>query len=200
MEGEAPKRGTGQLVLVMTVPLVLAGAALVANPSDYTLHAAMRGAAMLGYIYVFFACLSSAFLRDLNRLFGRPYLRVHHLVVTAGLTLLTIHGLTVALDNASASVFLPRFDSAEGFLMWGGPPAYILIWIAVIAALLRLALGAGWRALHWLNYIAFLLATAHGLMIGTDLVHPVPRWTATVMALVVIAVFFKKRFAERRSA
>lgn len=187
-------------MVVMLLPLVLTAVALIASPSDYTLHAAVRGSAMLGYMYVFLGCLSSAFLKDITRYFGRPYLAVHHLIVRVGLTLLTIHGLTVAWDSMSAAVFLPRFGSVEGFLMWGGPPAYILIWVAVIAAFLRLSIGAGWRTLHWLNYIAFMLATAHGLMIGTDLAHPVPRWTATVMALIVIAVFFNKRFRERTSA
>jgi hypothetical protein len=153
---------------------------------------------MLGYAYVFLACLSSAFLKEMNRYFGRPYLRVHHLLVTMGLTLLTVHGLTVAWDSRSAAVFLPRFGSVEGFLMWGGPPAYILIWIAAAAAGLRLSLGAG--VLHWLNYIAFMLATAHALMIGTDFSHSVPRWTATAMAIIVIAVFLNKRFRERTSA
>ena len=51
-----------------------------------------------------------------------------------------------------------------------------------------------------MRVFAFMLATAHGLMIGTDLAHPVPRWSATVMALIVVAVFFNKRFRERTSA
>jgi DMSO/TMAO reductase YedYZ heme-binding membrane subunit len=82
--------------------------------------------------------------------------------------------------------------------MWGGPPAYWLIWIAVVAAALRMSLGARWRMLHWLNYLAFLLATAHALMIGSDFERPLLRWGATGMALVVIAVFFRKRLAEAR--
>ena len=198
METQIPKRGTGPLILVILIPLVLVAVALVASPSDYTLHAAIRGAAMLGYIYVFLACLSSAFLEEMDRYFGRPYLRVHHLVVTMGLTLLTIHGIAVAWDSGSAAVVLPRFDSPEGFLAWGGPPAYWLIWIAVLAAVLRMSVGARWRVLHWLNYIAFLLATAHALMIGSDLEHPALRWAATGMAIIVMAVFLRKRLAEVR--
>ena len=200
METQTPKRGTGRLLLVILIPLVLAAVALVARPSDYTLHAAMRGAAMLGYMYVFLTCLSSAFLQDMNRYFGRPYLRVHHLMATMGLTLLSVHGLTVAWDSWSAAVFLPRFGSVEGFLLWGGPPAYILVWIAVIAAVMRLSMGARWRVLHLLNYIAFVLATVHALMIGTDFSHPVPRWAATAMAIVVIAVFLNKRLRDRTSS
>ncbi len=199
METQTPRRGTAPLVLVIFVPLVLVAAALIANPPDYTLDAAVRGAAMLGYIYVFLACLSSAFLQDIVRYFGRPYLRVHHLVATIGLTLLTLHGLTVARDSRSLAIVLPRFGSVESFLMWGGPPAYILIWVAVIAAVMRLALGAGWRMLHWLNYIAFMLATAHALMIGPDFDHGAVRWAATAMALIVIAVFLSKRFRDRTS-
>ena len=200
METQTPKRGIGPLLLVILIPLVLVAVVLVARPSDYTLHAAMRGAAMLGYMYVFLACLSSAFLQDMNRYFGRPYLRVHHLLATMGLTLLSIHGLTVAWDSRSAAVFLPRLDSVEGFLLWGGPPAYILIWIAVIAAAMRMSIGARWRLLHWLNYIAFMLGTVHALMIGTDFSNSAPGWVATAMALVVIAVFLNKRHRERISS
>ena len=185
-------------MLVILIPLALVATALVANPADYMVYAAIRGAAMLGYIYVFLACLSSAFMHELTRRLGKPYLRIHHTLATMGLTLLTIHGALVAWDSGSASVVLPRLDSPEVFLSWGGPPAYWLIWIAVLAGAFRLSIGARWRLIHWLNYIAFMLATAHGLMIGSDLEHPFPRYTAGVMALVVIAVFLRKRLIEMR--
>jgi hypothetical protein len=197
MEGTKQKRGNGILALIVLLPLVLVAAVLVAAPSDYTLYTAIRGAAMLGYIYVFLTCLSSAFVMELSAYFGRPYIKTHHLVAIMGLTLVTIHGLSVAWDSQTAAVFLPRFDSAEGFLMWGGPPAYWLIWIAVVAAAMRMSLGARWRVLHWLNYLAFLLGTAHALMIGSDFGRPLLRWGATGMSLIVIAVFFRKRLAER---
>jgi hypothetical protein len=198
METRQPKSRTGVLTLIVIIPLILVGILLVAAPSDYTLYAAIRGAALLGYIYVFLSCLSSAFVMGLSKYFGRPFLKTHHLVAIAGLTLMSIHGLAVAWDSQSAAVFLPSFDSAEDFLMWGGRPAFILVWVAVIAAVLRLALGARWRMLHWLNYIAFLLATAHALMIGSDFGRPGLRWAATGMALIVIAVFFRKRLADAR--
>jgi sulfoxide reductase heme-binding subunit YedZ len=197
MEASRQKRRSGVLIVIVIIPLVLVAAVLMASPSDYTLYTAIRGAAMLGYIYVFFTCLSSAFVTELSRRFGRPYIKTHHLVATMGLTLLTVHGLSVAWDSGTAAVLLPRFDSPESFLSWGGPPAYCLIWVAVLAAALRLSIGARWRTLHWLNYIAFLLATAHAMMIGGDLEHPAPRWTATVMAIIVVAVFLNKRLRER---
>ncbi|MGD9400925.1 MAG: hypothetical protein PVF95_01525 [bacterium] len=198
METNTPNRRTGTLILIVLIPLILVAAVLVASPSDYMLYTAIRGAAMLGYIYVFLTCLSSAFVVELSKFFGRPYMKTHHLVAIMGLTLITIHGATVAWDSLSAAVLLPRFESPEGFLMWGGPPAYWLIWVAVVAAGLRMALGARWRMLHWLNYIAFLLATAHALMIGGDFERPLLRWGATGMALVVIAVFLRKRLADVR--
>lgn len=196
MEARTPNGRTGTLAIIVIVPLVLVAAVLATAPSDYTLYTAIRGAAMLGYIYVFLTCLSSAFVPELSKYFGRPYIRTHHLVAVMGLTLITIHGATVAWDSLSAGVVLPRFDSPEGFLRWGGPPAYWLIWIAVVAAGLRMSLGARWRMLHWLNYIAFLLATAHAIMIGSDFERPLLRWGATGMALVVIAVFLRKRLVE----
>jgi sulfoxide reductase heme-binding subunit YedZ len=198
METQTGKGATGPSILVTVIPLALVAAALIANPSDYTLYTAIRAAAMLGYIYVFFSCLSSAFVRELTRHFGRPYLKIHHTLATVGLTLLTVHGAAAAWDSQSIAVFLPRFGSPEGFLSWGGPPAYWLIWIAVAAAAARLSIGVRWRVLHWLNYIAFMLASAHALMIGSDLEHRAPRWVVTAMVLVVIAVFISKRLIEAK--
>jgi predicted ferric reductase len=153
---------------------------------------------MLGYLSVFLAIVSSAYLRSLVRFFGRPFVQVHHVVSVTGLILITLHPLGVAWSSGTLRVFLPRFDSWAVFLQLGGRTAWYLIGIASLAALLRNALGRNWRMVHFLNYLAFLLATAHGVMIGTDFQSPVVRVVSVVMAVVVIGIFVQKRLASRR--
>jgi sulfoxide reductase heme-binding subunit YedZ len=199
MDASKPKRRTGLLVLILSIPPVIAAAILTAHPSDHTMLTVIRGAAMLGYMYVFLACLSSLFVLDLMRYFGRPYLSIHHTVAISVLTLLSIHGASVVLHLGKISVLLPRLTSAQHFFTWGGPPAYMLIWTAVVAAGLRIAIGTRWRVLHWLIYVAFMLATAHGLLIGTDFRHDALKWGPATMAVIVAAVFINKRLRERTS-
>jgi predicted ferric reductase len=157
---------------------------------------------MAGYVAVFLACLSSAFLRQLTRTFGRSFVQVHHIISVTGLVLLLLHALGVAWDARSLRVFIPPFSSLTRFLEFGGRPALWLIGAASLAALLRATLRKSWRTIHWLNYVAFLLGTVHGVLIGTDFEALPVRVISIVMAGSVIGVFVWKRVtaARRRSS
>ena len=163
------------------------------------LNWAIRGMALLGYQSVFLAIISSPYMRQLVRLFGRPFIQVHHVASVTSLISITLHPLGVALDSATISVFVPRFDSALAFLRLGGRPAWYLIALAALVALLRRSIGQPWRVVHMLNYVAFSLATVHANLIGTDLQHIVTRAISTVMALVIVSAFVQKRLGRRRS-
>lgn len=182
----------GILALILTI------AAESTNTSGTPLNWAIRGAALLGYQSVFLAIISSAYMRQLVRLFGRPFVQVHHVMSVASLIFITLHPLGVALDGATLSVLVPRFDSALAFLELGGQPAWYLIALAALVALLRRSIGQPWRVVHMLNYIAFLLATVHANLIGIHLQYTVPRAVSVVMALVIVGVFVQKRLRRRR--
>jgi sulfoxide reductase heme-binding subunit YedZ len=184
------------LVGILALALVIAMESL--NLGGTPLNWAIRGAALLGYQSVFLAIVSSAYMRQLVRLFGRPFVQVHHVVSVSGLIFITLHPLGVALDNASISVFVPRFDSVLVFLQLGGRLAWYLIALAALIALLRRSIGRPWRVVHMLNYIAFLLITVHANLIGTHLQYSVPRAVSIVMALVIVGVFVQKRLRQRR--
>ena len=70
--------------------------------------------------------------------------------------------------------------------------------IASLAAVLRSALGRNWRTVHFLNYLAFLLATVHGVMIGTDFQSSVVKAISILMAVAVIGIFVLKRLGKRK--
>jgi len=186
-------------VIALATVGITAAAELTA-PVASPLGAAIRGLALTGYQLVFWAILSSAYVPQLVRFFGRPFVKVHHLASIAGLVCITLHPILAAVDGQSAGVFLPRFDSVQVFLQLGGRPAWYLIALAVVAAVFRQRLGTGWRAVHAANYVAFALATAHANLLGGNFRSPALRVGSWVLLAVVIAAFARRRLVARRGA
>lgn len=186
------------LALAGLVALLLVGGLVALQPYGTPLNWFIRGAASLGYLAVFASIVSSAYLQQLVRFFGRPFIKVHHILAITGLVLLLLHPVGVAIDSRDPRVFLPRFNSWSVFLQLGGRPAWYLIGVAALAAVLRKRLSDKWRAIHWLNYLAFWLATAHAILIGTNFQYTVVKAIAILLALAVVAIFVWKRLPKRR--
>lgn len=199
--GRAKKLQNAWVLWVIGLAVVaVAGAGVTSTPSGSALVLVLRGLALTGYQLVFWAILSSAFVPQLVRFFGRPFVKVHHLASVGGLVCITLHPILVAVNSGSASVFLPRFDSLRTFLALGGRPAWYLIAAAVIAAVLRQRIGKGWRAVHALNYVAFALVTAHANLLGDSFQSPVFRVGSWVLAAGMLAVFVRRRLQVRCTA
>jgi DMSO/TMAO reductase YedYZ heme-binding membrane subunit len=178
--------------------MLLTAAAEFSDVSGRPVDWAIRAAALLGYQFLFMSIVSSAYMVQLVRRFGRPFVQMHHVLSVAGLIMVSLHPLAVALDAGTAKVFLPSFGSLRVFLELGGRPAWYLIALAALVALWRRQLGSTWRVVHMLNYVAFLLATIHGNLIGTNFQYPVIRAVSAVMFLAVVAVYVRRRIARRR--
>ncbi len=157
----------------------------------------VRAAALLGYTALFLTIVSSEYVRTMRKLFGRPYLRIHHALALAGLVLIVVHPLTFAVRSGTLSVFVPVFTPLSSFLTWASRPALYLIVIAVLAAMARRRLKDAWRVVHWLNYLAFAMVFTHASMLGSDLALAPIRVVITAMALIVVAVLVHKRFLGR---
>jgi hypothetical protein len=192
-------RGTLIVIALGAIVLLLAIVAIWLRPEGNPVHWIVRGAGMVGYVAIFLAIVSSAYMRELYRLLGRPFLWGHHVVSVSGLILIAIHPLALAIETASAAVFVPRFDSWLVFWQLGGRPALYLLAIASLGALLRKSWRSGWRTVHMLNYVAFLLGTVHAVLIGTDFGQPFLRLVPIAMAVVVVWVFVRKRLGQRRA-
>lgn len=193
------RRRRGLLYIVLTG---LAGAGLVAisiglRSVGTVLDRGIRAAAMLGYLAVFLTAVTSAYMRELFQLLGRPFIRVHHIYSVAGLVLITLHPLGVAIRSSDPLVFLPDFSSLYQFFSLGGRPAWYLIGIASLAGVFRTTIGQRWRLIHYVNYVAFLLATVHAILIGTDFLSPVAKAVPVAMALAVVGVLVRKRIQRR---
>ena len=191
-------RKTEYFALAGLVALILVSGLISLQPYGSPINWITRGAALLGYLAIFLAIVSSAYLRQLVRFFGRPFVQVHHILSVTGLILITLHPLSVAWSSMSLGVLLPRFDSWRVFLQLGGRPAWYLIAAAALAAALRSVIGQRWRAIHLLNYAAFLLGTVHAILIGTDFQQPVIKAVAIIMAIVVVATLIQKQLQRGR--
>jgi DMSO/TMAO reductase YedYZ heme-binding membrane subunit len=188
------KRGTLYLILIGIAALILVVLLVSLGSTGATfISRFIRGTALLGYLALFLATLSSIYMRQMFQFFGRPFIKVHHTLSVSGLILVTLHPLGVAIASSSWRAFLPKFDSLTVFLKLGGRPAWYLIGAAALAAVWRKSIGQNWRWIHALNYVAFLLGTIHAIMIGTDFVSPVMRVIAGAMGAIVVGAFVQKR-------
>ncbi len=194
------KRRHGALYLIALggISIVIVAGVMALQPAPTPLDWIIRATAMLGFLAVFLTAISAVFMRELYQLLGRPFIRVHHVVAVAGLVLVTLHPVGVAIRSSSLRVFLPDFSSVDAFLSLGGRPAWYLIGLASLAALFRTRIKQSWRAIHYLNYVAFFLATAHALMIGPDFGSLAMRGVAALMALALVGVFVHKRLKRWR--
>jgi hypothetical protein len=189
-------KNTPYLVLAGVAALALVVLVLIVVPPPTPLYGVVRGAALLGYLTIFAAIVSSAFLRSLVRFFGRPFVQVHHVASIAGLVAMMVHPLALAWNNGTLSVFIPRFDSLRVFLTLAGRVVWPLVTIAALAAWLRKPIGKNWRVVHYLNYIAFWLVTAHAILIGSSFQSTAMRIVAIVLALVTVTLWIWKRLPK----
>ncbi|NLG51308.1 MAG: hypothetical protein GX552_14465 [Chloroflexi bacterium] len=195
----SPTNRNWLLILIGVAALLLVVLILALTPAFSPLDYVLRGAALLGYLAVFLAIISSAFVRELTRFFGRSFIKTHHYVAVSGLILITIHPIAAALRESNLGVFIPDVSSPLGFLAGGGRVAWYLIGIAALAALLRATWRKSWRQIHWLVYLGFLLATIHANLLGTDVgTSTLLRVISILMALAVVAVLVWKRLPKRK--
>jgi hypothetical protein len=173
---------------------------LITQPPPMPIYWLIRGAALLGYLTIFTAILSSAYMPQLVRFFGRPFVKVHHVASITALVAMMVHPILLAWENGTLSVFVPRFDSLRVFLTFAGRVVWPLVGIAALAAWLRKPIGKNWRVIHYLNYLAFWLVTAHAILIGSNFQSLTMRVIAIVLALVTIAVLIQKRLSKRKRA
>jgi sulfoxide reductase heme-binding subunit YedZ len=197
-EGDMEKGRVAYLGVFVLVFAMVAVFLQFLQPGTPPIYWVIRIAALMGYFCVFGAIVTSAYMRQMVRWFGRPFLKVHHTLSVTGLILTTIHPLAVAWQALSLRVFIPAVDSWYGFFAFGGRAAWYLLGIGALVAVLRGAVGKNWRLLHYLNYLAFWLATVHGILIGANVQNWVMRLVFGAMASGVLGVFVQKRTRARR--
>lgn len=171
--------------------------ALLAVPEE-PLRFLVRLFGLYGYLSLGIAVIMTPFLRDILRVFGAPFLSVHHALAVFGLLFPTLHPVALALRVMNLTVFIPVFDSWTAFWALAGRPAFFLLYIGLAAALLRTRIPQYWRWLHGLMYVVFILVYPHAVLIGTDLETPWIFGLFTALFFGVILTFFIKRIQRLR--
>jgi predicted ferric reductase len=183
--------------VVLVIVIFVLGLESLQSPST-PIQWTIRSAALLGYFCTFGAIVTSAAMRQMVRLFGRSFIKVHHILSITGLVLVTIHPLAVAWQAASLNVFIPSVSSWRSFFVLGGRPAWYLFGIGSLIAVLRGVIGKNWKLIHYLNYLAFWLATIHGILIGSNVQSLGMRILFGTLALIVLTIFVLKRSSTRQ--
>jgi len=184
------------LLLVYAIALGLAALPLILSPAPTTNRFIARAAPLLGYQALFLSIVLSAFPSSVRRVFGRDFLGLHHGLSKLGLILVSAHAIAVALDFATAAVLVPRFDSLRAYLQWGGSTSWALLFVGTATAYFPKAFRRSWRPLHILTYVAFYLATTHGLLLGPDFQRPIAKVVILVMAASVTFVLVYRRWRK----
>jgi predicted ferric reductase len=129
---------------------------------------AVRFFGLYGFLFLSVATLTTPFLREVTQAFGKPFLKVHHVFSILGIVFISLHPVFNAIERFSLSVFVPNFDSWDRFWLLAGRPAFIILYVAVVAALLRVKAPKYWRPFHALMYVVLLFGIVHANLIGND--------------------------------
>ena len=183
------------VVLVLALLVVYS---LLSTPAP-TGWMVVRASALFAYVTLFLAIVSSEYQREMRKLFGQPYMRVHHWLARVGLVLIVLHPVLIAVLSKDPRVFVPRFTPWRVLLSLGGRPALYLFFIAALAGVFRARVKNPWKVIHWLSYLAFLLAFAHAWLLGSTVATGPLRPIWLMMAVVVVIVWLHKRLSGRRA-
>lgn len=181
-------------IIVATISLYILILILIfLEPIEHGLNFIIRFAALMGFTSMFIATIMTPFMVQLYKIFGKPFIKIHHLYSITGLILITLHPVAFAISKLDIAIFVPVFYPWYDFWSLGGRVALILIYIAVLGVLLRKKIK-NWRILHVLNYIALFLAYVHGVLIGTDFKTLGILIIFTVMLVLSFGVLIFKRY------
>jgi DMSO/TMAO reductase YedYZ heme-binding membrane subunit len=158
----------------------------------------VRDLALLGYIAVFLAIVSSFYKKQVMKVFGRSFVPAHHVLSVTGAVLLTLHPIGVAWDEMDPAVFIPVFVPLYDMLRYGGRIAWYVFAVGTLTAVWRKRVGRRWRTIHELNYVAFFFGTVHANLLGANFQDLPVRIISLAMLAVVAVLFVRQRIEQRK--
>ncbi len=189
----------GYVFLIMLSGLYgLVTALVLLSPWDSFITLFVRLFALYGYIALTVATALTPFLRSILRVFGHSFLRIHHVFSIFGLIFVTMHPISLAIREVNILVFLPSFASWFDFWSLAGRPALIIIYIAVVAALLRRKILRYWRVLHALMYVVMFFGIVHANLSGSDFNTLGIQLIFNALFVTSLGALVFKRFRTRR--
>jgi DMSO/TMAO reductase YedYZ heme-binding membrane subunit len=163
--------------------------------SDPSFWIVARASGLTAYVLLALSVLAGLILK--SRPFGRAVkaasvMDLHRLLALLGLASLGVHGTALLFDRTVrmpvAGLFVPGTSPYRPVAVAFGVIAAELMVIVAVSFYVRKLIGARrWRLLHWSTYAIFGLATAHGLLAGSDSAQP---WARDLYLGAVGAVAF----------
>lgn len=152
-----------------------------------------RGFGFLAYLalagsVVYGLLLSTKLLDELAH---RPItFALHQDLASFGLGLAAVHGALLALDQSVpfslTQIAIPGLAPYQPLAVAAGQVALYLMAIVVGSFYIRRRIGQrAWRLLHYLTFVSFVGATAHGLAAGTD---SGTTWATVIYVVPTVAV------------
>lgn len=121
---------------------------------------------------------------------------LHQDLASIGLGLAAVHGMLLALDGTVpftlAQIAVPGLAPYAPLWVGVGQVAFYLMAIVVGSFYVRRQIGQrAWRTLHYVTFLAFLGATGHGIVAGTDTGTPWAWWiyVGSLVAVVFLLVY-----------
>ena len=183
----------GLVLLVLTGIIFIAVSVLQAIFFVYgTLNFFIRLFALWGYLCLAIATIMAPFLKEIKQFFGTTFIKMHHIFAFAGLCLITLHPIFIAIYASTVNVFIPSFSSWYDFWALAGRPALIILYIALVAILFRKKIKP-WRIIHALMYLMLFLGFIHAILSGTDFAGKTILIIYSVVFAGIIASFTVKR-------
>jgi sulfoxide reductase heme-binding subunit YedZ len=149
---------------------------------------------MTAYLLVTLSVLAGLVLksRPFSRLRPATVTQIHRALALNAIAAIAAHGIALVLDTtvkvSPIALAIPGLISYRPLATSLGVLAAELTILVYASFSLRRRIGfRAWRALHWVTYAVFALATVHGLAAGTDSSRP---WAASLYIGAVGAVAF----------
>jgi sulfoxide reductase heme-binding subunit YedZ len=141
-----------------------------------TIWLVARSSGIAAYVLLTATVLAGLVLR--SRPFGRALkaatvTELHRMLALLALVYVAVHGVALLLDRTveitPAALVVPGLASYRPLAVSTGVLAAELMALVYVSFRFRKRIGTkAWRMLHWLTYLVFAGATAHGLAAGTD--------------------------------
>ena len=97
----------------------------------------IRMLALNGFIALSIAVIMTPFLKEVTLFFKKSFTKIHHYFAATGLFLITLHPIAVFTQTVDPTIFLPNFESLYLFFFFGGIIALLLIYVSLVAVLMR---------------------------------------------------------------